>query len=470
MAKPEESKPASPEPPHKKPSEDKFSIVGKDFSGVVEEAVRSKGESYDVHDFDSVVKGSLDQISATAPTKEERVFSLNVEDETSAIGKLLNGVVIKAIRMGSSDIHFECHEKQFRVRFRIDGVLHTVMSLPLEVSGGIVSRLKVMADLDIAERRMPQDGRIRVESGKGQLTDFRMSTMPALYGEKVVLRILGNTSISNDLTRLGFEKEHALKYVQLALSNPSGMILLTGPTGSGKSTTLYTFISYLNQPEVNIVTAEDPIEYNLTGINQVQVKPSIGLTFEAVLRAFLRQDPDVILVGEIRDTETAMIAVKAALTGHLVLSTLHTNDAPSTVIRMVDMGVDPYLVAGAVRLVIAQRLIRRLCSKCRQPGTLSEEDKLRLSESEIDVLKQIYRPKGCADCNEIGYKGRVPVMEVMPVFSKDMKRSIADLASQGEIENLARKEGMRNLRASALALVNEGATSLNEAFRIITAD
>lgn len=476
--------PETPEQPSRKPAEDtgpapvvgKFAIVGEDFSGNIAEVEdpTETTEEIDVQDFDTVVKGSLRKISARAEQggekDEEKVFPLSTEGDASAVGRLVNGILIKALRGRASDIHLECHPKQYLVRFRIDGVLHTVMTLPTEAAGGITARLKIMAQLDIAERRMPQDGRFRVTAGKRTVTDFRMSTMPAMYGEKVVLRLLGKGELQTDVTKLGFEAEHALPATQLALKNPSGMILLTGPTGCGKSTTLYTMINQLNKPDVNILTVEDPIEYNLLGITQVQVHPSIGLTFETVLRAFLRQDPDIILVGEIRDTETAIIAVKAALTGHLVLSTLHTNDAPSTVIRLVDMGVDPYLVAAAVRLVIAQRLVRRLCPHCKQPGTLMDDDRARLSETELDALKGLYRPKGCDQCTQIGYRGRVAVFEAMPVSTKEMKRAIADLASQAEIENLAKKEGMRNLRASALALVNEGITSLDEAFRLITAE
>ncbi|MBI3291343.1 MAG: type II/IV secretion system protein, partial [Elusimicrobia bacterium] len=415
-----------------------------------------------------IVEGIRDE--GAAGEGEEDVNQLRDMAFEAPVVRLVNLLVENAVTAEASDIHIEPFEDALRVRYRIDGILFDQESPPRRLQAAVTSRIKIMAELNIAERRLPQDGRFRVTAGKRTVTDLRMSTMPAMYGEKVVLRILGKGELQSDVTKLGFEPEHALPAVQLALKTPSGMILLTGPTGCGKSTTLYTMINQINKPDVNILTVEDPIEYNLAGITQVQVHPAIGLTFETVLRAFLRQDPDIILVGEIRDTETAIIAVKAALTGHLVLSTLHTNDAPSTVIRLVDMGVDPYLVAAAVRLVAAQRLIRRLCPHCKQPGTLTEDDRARLSEEEIDTLKAFYRPKGCAECNQIGYRGRIAVFEVMPVATKEMKRAISDLASQAEIENLAKKEGMRNLRASAIALVNEGVTSPDEAFRLITAE
>jgi type IV pilus assembly protein PilB len=354
-------------------------------------------------------------------------------------------------------------------QFRVDGALMTAHELPPTTTAGMVSRLKVMASLDIAERRFPQDGRIKLAMPGGGAIDFRVSTLPSIFGEKVVLRILGTGQLKGSVDELGF-RGAALRDVKDSLRHSYGMIVVTGPTGSGKSTTLYTMLKELSAPDVNIVTAEDPVEYNLPGITQVSVKPQIGFTFEVALRAFLRQDPDIILVGEMRDFETAAIAVKAALTGHLVLSTVHTNDAPSTVVRLVDMGIEPYLVASAVKLVIAQRLIRRLCPECKQEVPVSPEEQENLHESTLAAIQKTYRGAGCDNCSKSGFRGRVPVFEVMPIKSKELKRVITEGGTEVMVGQVARREGMSTLRDEAMTYVNEGTTSLEEAMEIIVSD
>jgi type IV pilus assembly protein PilB len=377
----------------------------------------------------------------------------------------VNGILINAIKRKVSDIHIEPYEKAYRVRYRVDGDLHQVMGLPLQLKSPITSRIKIMSQLDIAEKRLPQDGRIKMKIGKRKEMDFRVSVLPTLFGEKVVMRLLDKSNLQLDMTKLGFEQESLDKF-RKAIRSPFGMVLVTGPTGSGKTTTLYSALSALNTPEVNIMTAEDPVEFNLMGINQVQMHDNIGLNFAAALRSFLRQDPDVILVGEIRDFETAEIGIKAALTGHLVLSTLHTNDAPSTISRMINMGVEPFLVSSAVLLIVAQRLARTLC-ECKAPKKVPDEVpkdvllRAGYKEEELDTIKEVWAPKGCAKCNNSGYKGRIALYEVM-AMTASMREMVLQGASTDELRAQAEKEGMLTLRRSGLAKVLLGKTSLEE--------
>jgi len=376
---------------------------------------------------------------------------------------LVNLIMMDAIRKQASDIHIEPYEKMMRVRFRIDGVLYEIMRPPLQMKNAIISRLKIMSRLDIAERRLPQDGRIKLRY-KGREMDFRVSVLPTLFGEKVVLRLLDKSSLQLDMTKLGFE-EQQLKHFREAIYAPYGMVLVTGPTGSGKTTTLYSALSELNKISQNISTAEDPIEYNLTGINQVQVHDAIGLNFASALRSFLRQDPDIIMVGEVRDFETAEVAIKAALTGHLVLSTLHTNDAPSTVNRLLNMGVESFLVSSAVNLVIAQRLVRRLCFDCRVKEEIIPEALLDLGvrENEIGTFS-CYRGRGCPACSHTGYRGRVALYEVMPMH--DQIRELVLLgASAAEIKKQAVDLGTVTLRQSGIRKMQLGITSIEEVIR-----
>lgn len=387
--------------------------------------------------------------------------------EEAPIIKLVNLVLIDSLRRGASDIHLEPYEKEYRVRFRIDGVLYNVMSPPLKLKDAITSRLKIMAKLDISEKRLPQDGRILLKmrhQGKRKDLDFRVSVLPTLYGEKVVLRLLDKENLMLDMTRLGFEPE-SLERFEKAILKPYGMVLVTGPTGSGKTNTLYSAISRLNTPETNIMTAEDPVEFQLPGINQVQMKEQIGLNFAAALRAFLRQDPNIILVGEIRDFETAEIAVKAALTGHLVLSTLHTNDAPSTISRLMNMGIEPFLVATSVHLICAQRLVRRICKDCKEeiatpPKVLMEAG---FSPEDAKTVK-LFRGKGCTTCNGTGYKGRVGLYEGMEV-GDDIRELILVGASALELRKKAIENGMITLRGSGLRKIKDGVTTMEEVLR-----
>ncbi len=390
---------------------------------------------------------------------DDKISRDDVED--APIVRFVNKVMLDAIRRGASDIHFEPFEKIYRVRFRMDGVLKEIAQPPVQLAPKLSARLKVMSRLDIAERRIPQDGRIKMRLSKNRAIDFRVSTCPTLFGEKIVLRILDPAQAMLGIDSLGYEgfqRELYLKY----LAKPQGMILVTGPTGSGKTVSLYTGLNILNREDTNISTAEDPAEINLPGVNQVNVNPKVGLTFAAAMRAFLRQDPDVIMVGEIRDLETAEIAIKAAQTGHLVLSTLHTNDAPQTLTRMVDMGVKPYAIATSVSLIIAQRLARRLCSNCKQPIEIPKEALLKEGFTEIDVAQglKIYGPKGCSNCTD-GYKGRTGIYQVLPV-TESIARIILALGSAVEIGTQAAKEGVWDLRRAGLEKVKNGLTSLEE--------
>ncbi|ACI21294.1 MULTISPECIES: type IV-A pilus assembly ATPase PilB [Thermodesulfovibrio] len=396
---------------------------------------------------------------------EAKEDSVKVE---APIIKLANKIIIDALKMRASDIHIEPYEKGVNVRYRIDGVLHNSLNLPLQIKSSLITRFKIMAHLDISERRLPQDGRIKLKIS-GKEVDFRVSTLPIIYGEKVVLRVLEKSSLQLDLTKLGFE-EISLKFFSEALAKPYGMILVTGPTGSGKTTTLYSALMKLNKPGVNIMTVEDPVEYSFPGINQVQVKEDIGLTFASALRAFLRQDPDIIMVGEIRDFETAEIAVKAALTGHLVLSTLHTNDAASTITRLINMGIEPFLISSSLILIIAQRLVRKLCSHCKKEEKYSKENLIKIGFPE-DLTEQIkiYSPQGCPECNNTGYSGRIALYEVMPI-KEEIKELILTGAPATEIKKEAVKLGMITLRQSGINKIIQGITSVDEVMKITFED
>jgi type IV pilus assembly protein PilB len=413
-----------------------------------------------VDDFDSLVHGAVDNV--------EVIDTQAQLDETGEIEgpiiKIVNGILLKAIKLGASDIHFEPYERTFRVRYRIDGVLRRDMALPVQIRNAIVSRLKIMSKLDIAERRLPQDGRIKLRLGKGREMDFRVSSIPILFGEKVVLRLLDKSALQLDMTKLGFE-ESSLQDLQNAIHRPVGMILVTGPTGSGKTTTLYSALSELNKETENIITAEDPIEYNFMGINQVQMHEEIGLTFASALRSFLRQDPDIIMVGEIRDFETAQIAVQAALTGHLVLSTVHTNDAPGTVTRLIDMGIEPFLISSAVILILAQRLIRKICMDCREPIKVHPQLLIDLGVPPDEIKSfTIYKGKGCPICNNTGYKGRIGLYEVMPM-KEEVKELVLSRASTTEIKKEAIRMGMKTLRQSGIIKIKDGLTTIEEVLR-----
>jgi type IV pilus assembly protein PilB len=399
--------------------------------------------------------------------QEIDLADMTKSSESAPIIKVSNLILIEALKAGASDIHVEPYEKEFRVRFRIDGILHNIMALPMRTRDPLISRLKIMAKLDISEKRLPQDGRIkirlRVEERSRDL-DLRVSSVPTHFGEKVVMRLLDKSKLQLDMTALGFDVE-PLRRFKDAIDRPYGIVLVTGPTGSGKTTTLYSAIAALNDPTVNIMTAEDPIEFNLAGINQVQMKEQIGLTFASALRSFLRQDPDIILVGEVRDFETAEIAVKAALTGHLVLSTLHTNDAPSTINRLMNMGIEPFLVATSVNCICAQRLVRRICSHC--PEDLETPPQMLIqvgfAPDEVKGLR-VKRGRGCERCNNTGYKGRVGLFEVL-LFSDEIRDMILSGASSIELKRKAIEEGMVSLRMSGLQKIREGATTLEEVLR-----
>ena len=383
---------------------------------------------------------------------------------------LVNAVLADAAKRGASDIHIEPYEKLFRIRFRVDGVLHEIMTPPPKLKNALISRLKVMSNLDIAERRLTQDGRIKLKMGGGQELDIRVSVLPTLFGEKIVMRLLDKSNLQLDMSKLGFDPQ-ALKDFKEAIYKPYGMILITGPTGSGKSTTLYSALSELNKPDVNVSTAEDPVEYNLMGINQVQVREEIGLNFAACLRSFLRQDPDIIMVGEMRDLETAQIGVKAALTGHLVLSTLHTNDAPSTVDRLINMGLEPFLLTSSTNLIVAQRLVRKICLVCKGPVEVSAEALLNIGvdAAEIGASFSTFRGKGCPACGQTGYKGRIALYEVM-VMHEGLKELILRGASAADLKREAVKMGMSTLRMSAIKKVREGLTTIEETVRVTDSD
>ena len=426
------------------------------FGGVSYDEVLKKfgdGEMEVIHETDDVNLQELQQATMEAP-----------------VVTLVNAILADAAKRRASDIHIEPYEKIFRVRFRVDGVLQEIMSPPLRLKNPLVSRLKVMAGLDIAERRLTQDGRIKLKMGVGGELDIRVSVLPTLFGEKVVMRLLDKSNLQLDMSKLGFDPPTLKDFLE-AIHKPYGMILITGPTGSGKSTTLYSALSELNKPDVNISTAEDPVEYNLVGINQLQVREQIGLTFAAALRSFLRQDPDIIMVGEVRDLETAQIAVKAALTGHLVLSTLHTNDAPSTVDRLINMGVETFLLISSINLIAAQRLVRRICEKCKESAEVSPEILINLGvdPAEVGAGFSTFHGRGCGNCNGTGYRGRLAIYEVM-VMHEGLKELILRNASVVELKREAVKQGMSTLRMSALQKVREGLTTIEETVRVTDTD
>jgi type IV pilus assembly protein PilB len=416
----------------------------------------------------------MDEIQDEVEVGHSAESEINLTDleraaDDAPVVKLCNHLLLSAIQKGASDIHVEPYEKSYRVRFRVDGVLHEEMSPPVKLKAALSSRLKIMAHLDIAERRLPQDGRIKLKVGQDKEMDFRVSVLPTLFGEKIVLRLLDKGNLQLDMTKLGFEQDQ-LNDFKNAIDCPYGMVLVTGPTGSGKTTTLYSALSELNQIADNICTAEDPVEFNLPGINQVQMHEDIGLNFAAALRSFLRQDPDIIMIGEIRDFETAEIAIKAALTGHLVLSTLHTNDAPSTITRLLNMGVEPFLVTASVQLVQAQRLVRKICAACKQPMETPKDElkSLNATDAEIDTAN-CCRGVGCQVCGGSGYKGRVALYEVMP-FKDALKELVLQGAAAVEIKAEAIRQGMRTLRMSGVRKICEGVTSVDEVARITAAD
>ena len=408
----------------------------------------------------------LTSVLEEGSTEEDDLSKVKEIVEDAPIVKYVNLLIAQAIQDGASDIHLEPTERDLRVRFRIDGVLHEVMRSPKAIQSGVISRLKIMADINIAERRIPQDGRLSVNAN-GKKVDLRVATLPTVWGEKVVMRILDNSTARLDLADLGFSDENYDRYAQ-SFVKPYGMILVTGPTGSGKSTTLYATLNIVSRPEVNVITVEDPVEYRLAGINQVQVNNKAGLTFASALRSILRSDPDIVLIGEIRDHETAQIAVEAALTGHLVLSTLHTNDAPSAITRLTEMGIEPFLVGSAVDCVLAQRLARRLCGKCKEAYTPTAEQlhAARFPLRDGEQPPMFYRPVGCPACAKTGYKGRLALHEVMTV-DEEVERLAVERASATEIARLAQAHGMSTLRADGMRKVRIGVTSLDEILRVV---
>jgi type IV pilus assembly protein PilB len=420
---------------------------------------------------DSMEFGDEHDASAVEEIREENeeidLTRLARMSEDAPVVRLVNVMMVDSLRRGASDIHIEPYEKELRIRFRIDGVLYDIMHPPLKLRDALISRIKIMSKLDISEKRLPQDGRIKIKvkvDERSRELDFRVSTLPTLFGEKVVLRLLDKDKLMLDMTKLGFEAESLVKFKR-NIEKPYGMVLVTGPTGSGKTNTLYSALQSLNTIETNIMTAEDPVEFNLMGINQVQVREQIGLTFASALRSFLRQDPNIILVGEIRDFETAEIGIKAALTGHMVLSTLHTNDAPSTISRLINMGIEPFLVATSVNLIQAQRLIRRICKECKAEHPLPKEALIEVgfTAEEAGDLKT-YKGMGCNTCNGTGYKGRVGLYEVMEI-TEELRELILINASVIDIRRRAIEEGMMTLRGSGLEKVRQGITTIEEVVR-----
>jgi type IV pilus assembly protein PilB len=410
---------------------------------------------------------SVEVVEGNEESAKIDTFELKESADEAPVVKLVNMVLVDAIQKGASDIHFESYEKVFRIRFRIDGVLHEMLSPPKRLESAILSRLKIMSNLDISERRLPQDGRIKLRYSTREI-DFRVSTLPTIFGEKAVLRILDKDALKLDLTQLGFD-EWSLEKFTGAIHQPYGMVLITGPTGSGKTTTLYSAIHTINSPEHNIMTAEDPVEYNLKGVNQVQINDGVGRTFAAALRSFLRQDPDVILVGETRDLETAQISIRAALTGHLVFSTLHTNDCPSTIARLLDMGIQPFLVASSLLLLLAQRLGRKICKGCKEPYEGDEESLVPYGHVPTGKGKAtFYKGKGCPACNFTGMKGRVAIYEVMPI-SEELRDAILRNAPTAELREVAQSQGMKTLRQSGLLKVLDGTTTIEEVLRVTLA-
>jgi type IV pilus assembly protein PilB len=405
-------------------------------------------------------EGEEGELEVVEQKEDEEQTGTGISADDAPVVKLINAILTDAVKRGASDIHVEPFEHELRVRYRIDGALQEVMKPPMKLKAALTSRIKIMSALNIAERRVPQDGRIKLKMGK-RVIDFRVSTLPVLFGEKIVMRILDKGNLTLDLSKFGFEPKAEADLLR-AILNPYGMVLVTGPTGSGKTTTLYSALSRINTIEVNIMTAEDPVEYNLMGINQVLVRNEVGMTFAAALKAFLRQDPNVIMVGEIRDIETGGIAIKAALTGHLVLSTLHTNDAPSTITRMIDMGIEPFNVASAVNLIVAQRLVRRICKDCKAEHTYAPEE-LKALGGDTKEFEGItfFKGAGCDACGGTGYKGRAGLYEVM-ALSPELRRMILKGASTSELQDQAVKDGMLTLRMDGLVKIRKGITTLEE--------
>jgi len=432
-----------------------------DLDGGAFEGEMEAGPMLDVDEFDTLVQGAMDDVEVIEDVDDDFLSG----DVEAPIIKLVNGILVRAFKMKVSDVHIEPYEKVMRVRYRLDGVCKTVMNLPLKIRNAVISRVKIMSNLDIAERRLPQDGRIKMKLGRRAEIDFRVSVLPTLFGEKIVLRLLDKSNLQLDMTKLGFE-EQALEDFKEAIHKPYGMVLVTGPTGSGKTTTLYSALADLNKDDVNIMTAEDPVEFNLMGINQVQMHDEIGLNFAASLRSFLRQDPDIILVGEIRDYETAEIGIKAALTGHMVLSTLHTNDAPATINRLLNMGVEPFLVASAVIMVVAQRLGRKVCEDCKEVVDVPLNALIDIGFTDEEA-KEItcYKGEGCNSCGGTGYKGRIALYEVM-VANDEVKEVILQGGTTFEIKEAAVKGGMKTLRMSGLQKIKDGVTTIEEVLRV----
>ena len=442
---------------------------------VVLEAMNGKGSNgggitnADLVSLDSIEFDTdrSEDVEIVEDNEEIDLTTLSKLSEDAPVVRLVNVLLVDALRRGASDIHIEPYEKELRIRFRIDGVLYDVMRPPLKMRDALISRVKIMSKLDISEKRLPQDGRIKIKvkiDARSRELDFRVSTLPTLFGEKVVLRLLDKENLMLDMTKLGFEPESLVKF-QRNISKPYGMVLVTGPTGSGKTNTLYSALQSLNTVQTNIMTAEDPVEFNLMGVNQVQMKEQIGLNFAAALRSFLRQDPNIILVGEIRDFETAEIAIKAALTGHLVLSTLHTNDAPSTISRLMNMGIEPFLVATSVNLIQAQRLIRRVCKDCKREHPTPPEALMEVGFTAEDAKSlKTFKGKGCSTCNNTGYKGRIGLYEVMEV-NDEIRELILIGASSLELRKKAIEDGMITLRESGLQKVRNGLTTLEEVVR-----
>ena len=441
---------------------------------VVLEAMNGKGSNGGITNADLVSLDSIEfdtdrseDVEIVEDNEEIDLTTLSKLSEDAPVVRLVNVLLVDALRRGASDIHIEPYEKELRIRFRIDGVLYDVMRPPLKMRDALISRVKIMSKLDISEKRLPQDGRIKIKvkiDARSRELDFRVSTLPTLFGEKVVLRLLDKENLMLDMTKLGFEPESLVKF-QRNISKPYGMVLVTGPTGSGKTNTLYSALQSLNTVQTNIMTAEDPVEFNLMGVNQVQMKEQIGLNFAAALRSFLRQDPNIILVGEIRDFETAEIAIKAALTGHLVLSTLHTNDAPSTISRLMNMGIEPFLVATSVNLIQAQRLIRRVCKDCKREHPTPPEALMEVGFTAEDAKSlKTFKGKGCSTCNNTGYKGRIGLYEVMEV-NDEIRELILIGASSLELRKKAIEDGMITLRESGLQKVRDGLTTLEEVVR-----
>ena len=421
--------------------------------------------------YDSIMEDmdELGDVEVVSEAEDLDVHALEKATEDAPVVKLVNAIMTDAIKKGASDIHIEPYEKSFRVRFRIDGVLYEIMKPPMKLKNAITSRIKIMSELDIAERRLPQDGRIKLKLGNRREMDFRVSVLPGLFGEKVVLRLLDKSNLQTDMTKLGFAEEQ-FAHFKAAIDKPFGLVLVTGPTGSGKTTTLYSALTELNKNTVNISTAEDPVEFNLNGINQVQMHEDIGLNFAASLRSFLRQDPDIIMVGEIRDYETAEIAIKASLTGHLVLSTLHTNDAASTINRLLNMGVEPFLVSSSINIVVAQRLARRICEQCRTVHEVDPELLINIGMSRGEAKHtDIYYGKGCSKCSGTGYRGRIALYETM-TMNEDLKAFVLNGASAAELKREAKRGGMDTLRDSGINFLKDGVTTIEEVLRVTASD